>query len=74
MAELGKILIFTGIFIAVLGLILTFSDKIPFNLGRLPGDIAIQKENFSFYFPITTSILLSIVFSLLLYLFSKFFR
>ncbi|HHD84230.1 MAG TPA: DUF2905 domain-containing protein, partial [Campylobacteraceae bacterium] len=51
-----------------------FSDKIPFNLGRLPGDIAIQKENFSFYFPITTSILLSIVLSMLFYLFDKFFR
>jgi hypothetical protein len=74
MAELGKILIFTGLFIAILGFILAFSDKIPFNLGRLPGDIAIQKEHFSFYFPITTSILLSIVLSLLFYLFDKFFR
>ncbi len=74
MAELGKILIFTGLFIAAIGFILAFSDKIPFHLGRLPGDIAIRKENFTFYFPITTSILLSIVFSLLFYLFGKFFR
>ncbi len=74
MAELGKFLIFAGLFIAIIGFILAFSDKIPFNLGRLPGDIAIRKENFSFYFPITTSILLSILFSLLLYLFGRFFR
>ena len=74
MAEIGKSIIFFGIIIVVIGLILLFSDRLPFNLGRLPGDIAIKKENFSFYFPITTSVLISIVLSLILYLFSKFFR
>lgn len=74
MAEIGKSIIFIGILIIIIGIILLFIDKLPFNLGRLPGDIAIKKENFSFYFPITTSILISIVLSMLLYLFSKFFR
>ena len=74
MAEIGKSIIFFGIIIVVIGIILLFSDSLPFNLGRLPGDIAIKKENFSFYFPITTSIIISIVLSLLLFLYSKFFR
>ena len=74
MAEIGKSIIFMGIMIVIIGLVLLFSDRLPFNLGRLPGDIAIKKENFSFYFPITTSILISIVLSLLFYFFSKFFR
>ena len=74
MAEIGKGIIFIGIVIVIIGIILTFSDKLPFNLGRLPGDIVYKKESFSFYFPITTSIIISIVLSLLLYLFGKFFR
>ncbi|TNF45393.1 MAG: DUF2905 domain-containing protein [Epsilonproteobacteria bacterium] len=74
MAELGKIIIFIGMMTVIIGVLLLFSDKLPFNLGRLPGDIAVKKENFSFYFPITTSILISIVLSLLFYLFGKFFR
>ena len=74
MAEIGKSIIFFGIIIVIIGIILLFSDRLPFNLGRLPGDIAVKKENFSFYFPITTSILISIVLSLIFYLFSKFFR
>ena len=74
MIEFGKSLIFIGIFIIIIGVVLLFSDKLPFNLGKLPGDIAIKNENFSFYFPITTSILLSVVISLLFYLFGKFLK
>ncbi|MGB5506765.1 MAG: DUF2905 domain-containing protein [Sulfurovum sp.] len=74
MAEIGKSIIFIGIMIVLIGVILLFSDKLPFNLGKLPGDISYKKENFSFYFPITTSILISIVLSLLFYLFSKFLK
>lgn len=70
MGYLGKILILTGlIFIAVGGLLLAFG-RIPF-IGRLPGDIYIQRKNFSIYFPITTSIILSIILTIL---FSIFFR
>ncbi len=74
MAEIGKSLIFIGILIIVTGVVLLFNDKLPFNLGKLPGDISYKKENFSFYFPITTSILISIVLSLMFYLFGRFFR
>ena len=74
MAEIGKGIIFIGIVIEIIGIILIFSDKLPFEFGKLPGDIVYKKENTSFYFPITTSIIVSIVLSLLLYLFGKFFR
>ena len=68
--DFGKILIILGIVLAVVGLFLTGLGKISF-LGRLPGDIFVQRKNFSFYFPITTSILISILISLILYLISK---
>jgi len=74
MLEVGKNIIFIGIVIVIIGIILTFSDKLPFNLGKLPGDIVYKKENTSFYFPITTSIIISIILSFLLYLFGKLFR
>ena len=74
MTDIGKSLIFMGFVIIIIGTVLLFSDKLPFNLGKLPGDISFKKENFSFYFPITTSILISVILSLLLYLFSRFFR
>ncbi len=56
-----------GVLITV-GALLTFSDKIPL-IGRLPGDIFIQRENFSFYFPLTSGILLSVILSVLLWFF-----
>jgi len=74
MAEVGKGIIFIGIVIIIIGIILTFSDKLPFTLGKLPGDIVYKKENASFYFPITTSIIISIIISIFLYLFGKIFR
>ncbi|MDZ7333009.1 MAG: DUF2905 domain-containing protein [candidate division KSB1 bacterium] len=66
---LAKMIIFLGIILIVAGLIIYFFKGIPF--GKLPGDIHIEKKNFSFYFPITTSILLSVIISLLLYIISK---
>ena len=74
MAEIGKSIIFIGIIIVIIGVVLLYSDRLPFNLGKLPGDISYKKENFSFYFPITTSIIISIVLSLVFYIFGKFFR
>jgi len=64
---MGKMLILVGLFVLLIGLIMTFAPKlrIPF-LGRLPGDIRIEREGFSFYFPIVTCILLSILLTLLL--------
>jgi Protein of unknown function (DUF2905) len=70
LTQLGKILIFAGIFIFAIGVFFLFGDKIPF-LGKLPGDIIIKKKNFTFYFPIVTSILLSIIISLIFYFFRK---
>ncbi|MFQ5706045.1 MAG: DUF2905 domain-containing protein [bacterium] len=67
---IGKFLIYAGLFLLFLGVLLTFARHIPF-LGKLPGDILIQKKNFTLYFPITTSILISIVLSILLFLLSK---
>ena len=68
--QIGKLLVFAGIFILVLGIVFLFGDKIPF-IGKLPGDIIIKKKNFTFYFPIVTSILLSLIVSLILYLLKK---
>jgi len=70
---MGKMLILLmGLFVLVLGLILTFAPRlrIPF-LGRLPGDIRIEREGFSFYFPIVTCILLSVLLTLLLNLIAR---
>ncbi|WP_367397535.1 DUF2905 domain-containing protein [Chryseosolibacter indicus] len=52
-------------------MVIQYADKIPF-IGKLPGDIAIERPNVKFYFPITTSILLSLLISLILYLFNRF--
>ncbi|RUM60736.1 MAG: DUF2905 domain-containing protein [Persephonella sp.] len=71
MEQIGKFIVLVGIGLTVVGLLLIFFDKLPFNLGRLPGDIYIKRDNFVFYFPITTSILISIILSLLLIIISK---
>jgi uncharacterized protein HemY len=60
-----------GVILILVGLIVVFGPKIPF-LGRLPGDIHVQRENFRLYFPLTTSILLSLILSLILYLIQRF--
>ncbi len=70
MTEFGKTLVIIGIIFAIAGLVLTFGSKIPY-IGRLPGDIRIEKDNFKFYFPITTSIIISILLSIILNLFNK---
>lgn len=67
MAELGKVLVIAGILIAVTGVILLFFKNGMPLIGKLPGDIVVQKKNFTFYFPIATSILLSIILSLIFY-------
>jgi len=70
-SDVGKFLLVMGLLLVILGGALMFVDKIPF-LGRLPGDIRIERENFRFYFPLTTSILISIVVSVILWLISHF--
>ena len=71
--EFGKLFLIVGGIIFLLGLLLSFSGKIPY-LGQLPGDILVKKKNFSFYFPLTTCIILSIVLTALLYFFTNIFR
>lgn len=71
MQQLGKPLMLLGLLIIVFGAVLHFSPK-GFPLGKLPGDIKIEKENFSFYFPLTSSIIVSVVVSGVLYLVSMF--
>jgi len=66
---IGKFLIFIGAILILLGLFLSISSKLPF--GRLPGDIIIKKDNFTFYFPLATSILLSIILTVILYFLNK---
>ena len=70
MAEFGKTLVYVGIALVVLGLIFSVVGKIPW-LGNLPGDITIQRERFTFYFPLTTCILVSVIITLVLYFFRR---
>ncbi|OUM99690.1 MAG: hypothetical protein BAA02_09520 [Paenibacillaceae bacterium ZCTH02-B3] len=68
MNQFPKLLIFAGIVLIVVGLLWMAGGRF-LNLGRLPGDIVVEKENFKFYFPIVTCILISVVLSLAFSLF-----
>lgn len=70
---LGKLLIFLGLVLIIIGIIVLYIPQVPF-LGKLPGDIYIKKDNFVFYAPLTTSFLISILISLILYIISKFLK
>lgn len=65
MESLGKILILFGLIIVVTGIILTFAPKIPY-IGRLPGDIYVERKGMVIYFPIVTSLILSVVLTIVL--------
>ena len=69
--QTGKLLLAIGIFILIAGIIVYFFHDHLKWIGKLPGDIRIEKENFHFYFPLTTMIILSIILSLLLVIFRK---
>jgi len=70
MPAIGKMFIILGILLIMAGIAFILGDKIPF-IGKLPGDIMIKKERFSFYFPITTSIIISIILTILFSLFRR---
>lgn len=70
MADLGRLLIVMGVLIAVVGVALTLAPRVPF-VGRLPGDIRIERDGFVFYFPIVTSLVLSVLLTLFLRLFGR---
>jgi hypothetical protein len=66
MAGLGKTLIYLGLVLVGVGVLFSLAAKLPW-LGHLPGDISIERENFSFYFPLATCIVVSVVISLVVY-------
>lgn len=70
MSGVGRMLIIAGLVLLAAGLVVSLLPRFPW-LGRLPGDILIRRENFSFFMPITTSLLLSLVVSLLIWLFRR---
>ena len=70
MPGLGRMLVIVGLLLVIVGLGFMFADKIPY-VGRLPGDIFIKREKFSLYFPLTTSIIISIILTILFTIFRK---
>jgi hypothetical protein len=70
MPALGKMLIFLGVILILVGLVFLFAQKIPY-IGRLPGDIYVKRGNFTFYFPLATCIIISIVLTFILWLFRR---
>ena len=70
--QFGKILITVGVIFVVVGALLMFSDRLSFlRIGRLPGDVIYRRGNFTFYFPIVTSIVLSLILTLLFWVFGR---
>jgi Protein of unknown function (DUF2905) len=74
MAEFGKLLLFAGVALFVLGLLLMLFGRSNLPIGRLPGDFLYRGKNTTVYFPLATSLLLSVVLSLVLYLLNRFRR
>jgi len=67
----GRLLITLGLVLVTLGVLVSFAGRLPFRIGRLPGDIYIQGKNSSFYFPLATCIVLSLLFSLVMWIFKR---
>jgi Protein of unknown function (DUF2905) len=74
MGDLGRILVFIGGLLLVFGLVLILAGKVNLPIGRLPGDIVYRGKNTTFYFPLMTSILLSVILSLVLYVVNRMHR
>lgn len=72
--EIGRLLLVVGIVLVGVGLLLSFGAKLPFRLGRLPGDIVYQGRHGTFYFPIVTCIVLSVALTLILWIVNLFRR
>ncbi len=72
--ELGKVLLLFGVVLAAAGAFLLFGARLPFRIGRLPGDIVYQGRHTTFYFPIVTCLVLSLALTLVFWLFSQFRR
>jgi Protein of unknown function (DUF2905) len=72
--EIGKTLLVIGVVLVSVGVLLLFGARLPYRIGRLPGDVVIQGRNGSFYFPIVTCILVSLLFTLLMWILNLFRR
>lgn len=72
--ELGRSLVLFGGLLVLIGVFLYFGNKLPFRLGKLPGDIVHRGEHMTFYFPIVTCLLFSVALSFLFWLISRFRR
>ncbi len=70
MQHLGRLLVIFGVVMVIAGILMMLSGKLPW-LGRLPGDIVLQRKNFTFYFPLATSILISLLLTLLFWILGK---
>jgi len=70
MEGMGKSLVIIGLIFIAIGIAIAFGPRIPF-IGKLPGDIYIKKDSFTFYFPLATSILISVIITFIMYLFRK---
>ena len=68
---IGRVLIVSGVVLVALGLVVSLAGRLPLRLGRLPGDIYIHGKNSSFYFPLATCLVLSVVLSLVLWMFRR---
>jgi len=68
--DIGKIIIFIGLLLVLIGFIFMLGSKLPF-IGKLPGDLAIERKNYSFYFPVTTCIIISVILSFILWFFNR---
>jgi hypothetical protein len=72
LGTLGRMLLAAGAIVAAVGVLLLVAERFPgLRIGRLPGDIAVERERWRFYFPLGTSILISVVLTLLLWLFGR---
>jgi hypothetical protein len=69
--SLGRMLIALGLIIAALGVVISFGERLPIRLGRLPGDIVIRGKHSVFYFPLVTCVLISVLLSLVLWLINR---
>jgi Protein of unknown function (DUF2905) len=69
--NLGRTLIILGLIVIALGVVISLGERLPIRLGRLPGDIVLRGKHSVFYFPIVTSLLVSVVLSLILWLFNR---
>ncbi len=74
LGDLGKLLLIAGVVLAAVGVLLIFGGRLPFRIGRLPGDVSYHGRSGSFYFPIVTCILLSVALTLILWIINAFRR